>query len=111
MSEIRPYQAANTLSYVVIAGLVSMQVPHSLPEKSAKTPTHLPISIDPYTQAGSNATFDTYRGVVSGQYDIGTGKFEQAVGNFYAQLLLSQEPLGAEFEKVLYDNLWNLYEA
>jgi len=28
---------------------------------------------------------------------------------FYANLLAKQEPLGTEFEKVLYDNLWDLY--
>lgn len=32
------------------------------------------------------------------------------VTSFYAKLLSSQEPLGVEFEKVLYDNLWELYE-
>lgn len=111
MSEIRPYQAANTLSQVFIVGLVSMQLLNSLPEKSAPTVSHLPISLDPYTLSGSKATFDTYRGVVSGQYDVGVGKFERAVGDFYSRLLLGQEPLGAEFEKVLYDNLWDMYEA
>jgi hypothetical protein len=28
---------------------------------------------------------------------------------FYADLLAGQQELGAEFEKVLYDNLWDLY--
>ena len=30
---------------------------------------------------------------------------------FYSDLLAQQEPLGAEFEKILYDNLWELYDA
>jgi hypothetical protein len=29
--------------------------------------------------------------------------------NFYADLLAGQQELGTEFEKVLYDNLWDLY--
>lgn len=37
-------------------------------------------------------------------------EFEQIIVNFYKDLLSNQEPLGIEFEKVLYDNLWNLYE-
>lgn len=111
MSEIRPYQAASTLSQGFIVALVSMQLLNSLPEKPAPTISHLPISIDPYTLSGSKATFDMYRGVVSGQYDVGARKFERSVGNFYSRLLLAQEPLGAEFEKVLYDNLWDMYEA
>lgn len=30
---------------------------------------------------------------------------------FFLKLLELQEPLGAEFEKVLHDNLWELYEV
>lgn len=111
MSEIRPNQASSTFSYVVMAGLFSMQFLNSPPERSGQTPVHLPFAAGPYTSSGSGATFDTFRGTVSGQYDRSAVKFEQAVGNFYAQLLLHQEPLGAEFEKVLYDNLWDLYES
>jgi hypothetical protein len=36
--------------------------------------------------------------------------FEGSVAVFYATLLDRQEPLGAEFEKILYDNLWELYD-
>lgn len=35
--------------------------------------------------------------------------FEGSMTNFYASLLARQEPLGADFEKVLYENLWDLY--
>jgi hypothetical protein len=28
---------------------------------------------------------------------------------FYADFLAAQQELGSEFEKVLYDNLWDLY--
>lgn len=31
--------------------------------------------------------------------------------SFYTKLLLSQEPLGEEFEKVIHQNLWDLYES
>lgn len=110
MSEIRPNQASGTLSYVM-AGLFWMQFPNSLPEKLTHPSVHLPFSEGTYMPSGSGATFDSYRGVVTGQYDRSAVKFEQAVGNFYAKLLLRQEPLGSEFEKVLYDNLWDLYES
>jgi hypothetical protein len=36
-----------------------------------------------------------------------TGEF---VAQFYNELNNNQEPLGIEFEKVLYNNLWELYE-
>jgi len=35
--------------------------------------------------------------------------FESSVSNFYAKLKSSQESLGQDFEKVLVDNLWDLY--
>jgi len=37
-------------------------------------------------------------------------QFEETVSSFYAQLVESQEPLGQEFERVLHENLWDLYE-
>ena len=110
MSEIRPNQASGTLSYVM-PGLFSKQFLNSPPEKLTQTPVQLPFAAGPYTSSASGATFDTFRGTVTGQYDRSAVKFEQAVGNFYARLLSNQEPLGAEFEKVLYDNLWELYES
>jgi hypothetical protein len=34
----------------------------------------------------------------------------QEIHSFYSKLLKNQEPLGKEFEKVIYENLWDLYE-
>lgn len=33
------------------------------------------------------------------------------VDAFYVDLVDQQEPLGVEFEKLLYGNLWNLYDG
>jgi hypothetical protein len=35
--------------------------------------------------------------------------FEGAITIFYPTLLANQQPLGKEFEKVLFDNLYDLY--
>jgi hypothetical protein len=35
--------------------------------------------------------------------------FERSITAFYTTLLAKQQPLGKEFEKVLHDNLWDLY--
>ena len=51
-----------------------------------------------------------YNSAIRDDYQ-GSAQFEIAVSNFYARLLSSQEPLGIEFEKVLYNNLWELYES
>ena len=34
---------------------------------------------------------------------------EKDISSFYSVLLASQEQLGEDFEKVLYDNLWDMY--
>ena len=37
-------------------------------------------------------------------------QFVETVSSFYEQLVKKQEPLGQEFEQVLLDNIWDLYE-
>lgn len=111
MNEIRYNLASSTLSHVVMAGLFSMAALNASPGKVAPTSGVQPFSRNTYLSEGSSATFDSFRGGISGQYDHTPIQFEQAVGNFYARLLSSQEPLGLEFEKVLYENLWDLYES
>ena len=37
--------------------------------------------------------------------------FEGDVTNFFQKLTAEQEPLGREFEQVLFDNLWDLYQS
>jgi len=57
-------------------------------------------------------TFGQYQNVFTGDYITQRAfDFEQSMTNFYAKLLAKQEPLGADFAKVLYDNLWELYES
>lgn len=41
--------------------------------------------------------------------DMASGGFEADVAAFYERLQKSQEPLGPDFERVLFDNLWDLY--
>ena len=37
-------------------------------------------------------------------------QLSETVSTFYAQFISNQEPLGKEFEQILHDNLWDLYE-
>ncbi len=43
------------------------------------------------------------------EYTLNSDNFESTIINFYANLLTRQKPLGKDFGKVLYDNLWDLY--
>jgi len=63
----------------------------------------------PYRIEETSKTFSQLANFFTGEFDTSTSNFEFSVSSFYADLLSKQEPLGEEFEKVLYDNLWNLY--
>lgn len=56
----------------------------------------------------SSNTFGQCTNSFTGEYETPILGFEENVTSFYAQLLAMQEPLGREFEEVLYDNIWDL---
>lgn len=61
--------------------------------------------------APPNGTFSQLQNAFTGEYTKRSDfDFEGSMATFYATLLGQQEPLGAEFEKILYDNLWELYD-
>lgn len=111
MYELRYGQSSSTFSYVLMAGLVAAQLMQSNPAHSERA-NHSSGSLRGiYSATGNTNTFSTYGNPLSGAYEVGSYDFEFAVSGFYSRLLEGQEPLGAEFEKVLYDNLWDLYES
>jgi len=58
-----------------------------------------------------NGTFSQHQNAFTGDYATQPVlDFESSMTNFYASLFAQQEPLGADFEKVLYENLWDLYD-
>ena len=113
MSEISySHQRSSTFSQVVIAGIMAAQVLHAVPIHNAAAEYHKPLLRDAYSLEGNKATYNSYSTPITGEYtSAAPNGFEQSVGDFYARLLGSQEPLGAEFEKILYENLWDLYES
>ena len=111
MNEIRYNNASSTMSSVVMAGLFSIAALNASPGKAIPTKSAPPFFGNTYLSGNRTATADFFRGSITGQYNLNPIQFEHALGNFYARLLSSQEPLGAEFEKVLFDNLWDLYES
>lgn len=111
MNELRYGQSSSTFSYVLMAGLVAAQLMHSDPAHLGHANLSSGSLRGIYSATGNTNTFSTYGNPISGEYEIGSSDFEFSVGRFYARLLDGQEPLGGEFEKVLYDNLWDLYES
>ncbi|CAN2041871.1 conserved exported hypothetical protein [Candidatus Magnetomoraceae bacterium gMMP-15] len=58
------------------------------------------------------STYEPRKNVLTGTYSVSTmTEFEDVVTNFFIKLSSDQEPLGNEFERVLFDNLWDLYQS
>ena len=107
MNEIRYGQASSTFSYVTAAGLIAYAIcgANTFGESQSS------LLQDRYFIGGNRPTFNSYGGAVTGMFDSNPGDFEKSISGFYARLLADQEPLGIEFEKILYENLWDLYES
>lgn len=113
MSEIQYDQGSSTVSQIILTGLgiVLMTTLQTPPVRNAAMQSNKPLLQKYYSLDGNEPTYNSYASIITGEYITKPMGFEQSVGSFYARLLTSQEPLGAEFEKVLYENLWDLYES
>lgn len=104
-------QASNTSgSVVILAGILATQC---MAQTHPRQHENLDFSGrgNRYRQESNLSTFDQYQNPLTGKYDQSNVNFETAISNFYAELLANQKPLGEEFTKILYDNLWDLYES
>ena len=113
MNDIQYNQSAGTFSQVLLLGLGIVISSHGIqgtPLANAAAKHNKPLFQKSYSLDGNVPTYNRFTGITGEYVSIPQG-FEHAVGSFYARLLTNQEPLGAEFEKVLYENLWDLYES
>ena len=110
MNEICYDQRSSTFSQVVIAGIMA-QALYAIPTQNTTIQQNQPLLQRPYSLDDNKATYSIYRAPITGEYVFASKGFEQSVGDFYARLLARQEPLGAVFEKILHENLWDLYES
>jgi hypothetical protein len=76
--------------------------------RTMSNPLFMPV---PYRLFATPATFDQCRTILMGEYRQERTRFENDIAGFYAKLLTNQESLEDSFEKVLYSNLWDLYES
>jgi hypothetical protein len=92
---------------LIVAGLLgSLMLQPDVGQSSQRDISFLrrpPVKIEE-----SSKTFGQYINLFTGEYDTLSLGFEEKVTMVYTQLLGMQEPLGKEFEEVMYDNLWDL---
>ena len=61
---------------------------------------------------GASLTYEPTKNVLTGTYPSSTKtEFEDVITKFFEKLSFDQEPLESEFEQVLFDNLWDLYQS
>jgi len=111
MTEIR-YNQPNTLGQMVlVVGVLALQALPAISQQNVAEQSNKSISGAAYRTKNNPATYSHIGSPFSGEFSNAPEIFEQAVGNFYEQLLSHQEPLGDDFEKILHQNLWDLYES
>ncbi len=62
-----------------------------------------------YNVHRNTGTYSQLQNMFTGAYQKHQLDFESTIASLYASLLAKQESLGEDFEKILYDNLWELY--
>jgi hypothetical protein len=94
-----------TACFIATALLLNVQT------HPAKAEALLNIKGSTYYSSVTPSTFDQFSNIYSGEYMPNLDPFVGAMSNIYASLLTHQERLEPEFEAVLNENLWDLYES
>lgn len=105
-------QTSLTACNVVVYGLLASQgLSHAEASIIPDGKQHS-LNPTPYETHASSPSFSQIGNIFSGSLlQVIDQQFVETVSSFYTQLLENQEPLGQDFEQVLHDNLWDLYES
>lgn len=106
-------QVSKTASYISAGLIVASMLPVKTlvqiePVTSVRDRPYLTLPADSIPFASA---YNKY--VVSSRSSLKqeSTSFEGDVTDFFQKLSAEQEPLGREFEQVLFDNLWDLYQS
>ncbi|WP_428356726.1 hypothetical protein [Methyloprofundus sp.] len=110
MNNIEVHQISGTVSAVIIATAISgLPATNEINQDFSQIIT----AAASYVSGGSSPTFSESKNLQQNSINHNSinVSFEHSTSQLYSALESQQEPLGKEFEKVLYDNLWELYES
>jgi hypothetical protein len=114
MNKYHTEQTSRTLGTVMVAGmLASTFLPSDYNnELSLSRPHFSPSNNYTFASHGTSSTYETNKNILTGHYPSSEKTiFEAVVTSFFKELTLNQEPLDREFEQVLFENLWDLYQS
>src|SRR5262249_48208970 len=105
MSEIETKSVQSSLGNVVAGFIASHMFLNSIPyggEDPRRAAPFVDYNLSPSTHGAHDDLF------LAAQL-VRILEARPALATFYAELLAKQERLGTEFERILFENLWNLY--
>lgn len=114
MNKYHIEQTSRTLGTVVIAGMLASTLlpPDCSHEPSSSSPHFSEGNNYAFAFRGTSPTHEPNKNILTGHYPSSTETaFESVVTSFFEELSSNQEPLGHEFERVLFENLWDLYQS
>jgi hypothetical protein len=114
MNKYHTLQTSRTFGTVMIAGmLASTLLPSDCNNEPTSSPPHFSASNNyAFASHGTSPTYEPYKNILTGHYPSPVEtKFEAVVASFFEKLSSNQEALGHEFERVLFENLWDLYQS
>lgn len=114
MNKYQSEQTSRTISTVMIAGiLASTFLPSDYCNETPSSTPYFPTSNNyTFLSHGTSPTHESHKNILTGHYSSYEETiFEAVVTDFYEALSSSQETLGLEFERVLSENLWDLYQS
>jgi phosphotransferase system glucose/maltose/N-acetylglucosamine-specific IIC component len=102
------FQSPRALPYLIAAGIAATAMLQSAGSQAEAART---AAASMRSQLSYVALHNPDTAVAGGQaiIDVLDGRFEGEITAFYDRLLKAQQPLGADFQAVLADNLWDLY--
>ena len=93
----------NTLTNNILVDINKQEHLQTAPKHAQPSDYTLDIETSP--------TYDPAKNVLTGTYPSSSeAEFEDIITNFFTKLSSEQESLGAEFEQVLFDNIWDMYQ-
>lgn len=113
MNKYHTKQTSTTFCTVVLAGiLVGTSLPSDCNSEPSLSSLNFTNGKNYALVLGTDPTHESNQNIFTRQYTLSEQAiFESDITNFYAKLSSNQEALGYEFERVLFDNLWDLYQS
>lgn len=95
----------------ITTGLIASAMVFNQPALNAEGHQFNDFLLKAYVFSGPLPTYDQNRSLITHELINIEDPIVQTMSDVYKSLLYGQESLGEDFQKVLSDNLWDLYES